>query len=295
MKNKKLLSFAFIVFNLITINTIVFSEEIFFETPEIETFENGNLLKAYKGGKAIIDNNTEIIADKFEYNKITKILSAEGNAQGVDSLNNVTIKADKLIYNKINFVFTATGNSEALDSLNKIFIEADELEYNKKDSIYTANKNVKVDDNLNNVFTEAEKIIYIINQEKIFTEGKTRIVIEEEYTINSQDVVWLRNKKEFSSDKFTTFEDTENNFYTAEKFRYLADKKLLRGDKASLKSNEQDQYFFEDVFINIATNEIHGKIDRRKARLAGDIYAETVFASDRKRMSCSYVYLGQNG
>ena len=46
----------------------------------LKLHENGNLLKAYKGGKAIIDNNTEIIADKFEYNKITKILSAEAAA-----------------------------------------------------------------------------------------------------------------------------------------------------------------------------------------------------------------------
>jgi LPS-assembly protein len=169
MKNKKILSFLFVIFCLLPVN-IVFGEEIIFETPEIETFENGNILKAYKGGKAIIDNSTEIIADKFEYNKVTKILSAKGNAQGVDRLNKVTIKADELIYNKTTFVFTARGNSRAVDSLNKITIEADKLEYNKQDSKYTAYKNVKVDDNLNNVFTEAEKLIYIINQEKIFTE-----------------------------------------------------------------------------------------------------------------------------
>jgi len=258
MKNKKILSFLFIIFCFLPIK-IVFGEEIIFETPEIEVFENGNILKAYKGGKAVIDNSTEIIADKFEYNKTTKILSAEGNAQGIDLLNKVIIKADKLFFNKITFVYTAKGNSKALDSLKKISIEADELEYSKQDSKYTANKNVKVDDNLNNVFTEAEKIIYIRNQEKIFTEGKTRIVIEKQYTINSKDIVWLRNKKEFSSEKFTTFEDTINNFYTAEKFRYLSDKKLLRGNKVTLESDNKDKYSFEDVFVNVETNELHGK------------------------------------
>ena len=258
MKNKKILSFLFVIFCLLPVN-IVFGEEIIFETPEIETFENGNILKAYKGGKAIIDNSTEIIADKFEYNKVTKILSAKGNAQGVDRLNKVTIKADELIYNKTTFVFTARGNSRAVDSLNKITIEADKLEYNKQDSKYTAYKNVKVDDNLNNVFTEAEKIIYIINQETIFTEGKTRIVIEDTYTINSKDVVWLRNKKEFSSEEYTTFEDLENNYYIAEKFRYLSEKKLFRGYKVTLKSNDKNEYSFEDVLVNMETKEMHGK------------------------------------
>ena len=258
MKNKKILSFLFVIFCLLPIK-IVFGEEIIFETPEIETFENGNILKAYKGGKAVIDDSTEIIADKFEYNKTTKILSAEGNAQGINRLNKVTIIGDKLIFNKTTFVYTAKGNSKVIDSLKKITIEADEIEYNKQDSKYTANKNVKVDDDLNNVFTEAEKIIYIRNQEKIFTEGKTRIVIEKQYTINSKDVVWLRNKKEFSSEKFTTFEDTDNNFYTAEKFRYLSDKKLLRGNKVTLESDNEDKYSFEDVFVNVETNELHGK------------------------------------
>ena len=132
MKNKKVLSFLFVIFCLLPIK-IVFGEEVIFETPEIETFENGNILKAYKGGKAVIDDNTEIIADKFEYNKTTKILSAEGNAQGIDLLNKVTINADKLIYNKITFVYTAKGNSKVVDSLKKIAIEADEIELIIKD------------------------------------------------------------------------------------------------------------------------------------------------------------------
>tara|TARA_B100000686_G_scaffold340072_1_gene415174 strand:- start:875 stop:3511 length:2637 start_codon:yes stop_codon:yes gene_type:complete len=258
MKNKKILTFLFAIFCLLPIKT-VFGEEIIFETPEIEVFENGNILKAYKGGKAVIDNSTEIIADKFEYNKKTKTLLAEGNAQGIDLLNKVTINADKLFFNKITFIYNAEGNSKVIDKIKKISIEADELEYNKKDSKYIANKNVKVDDNSNNVITEAEKMIYIRNEEKIFTEGKTKIFIEKIYKINSKDVVWLRNKKEFSSEKFTTFEDTENNFYTAEKFRFLSDKKLLRGKKVTLESNNDDKYSFDDVFVNVETGEMHGK------------------------------------
>ena len=258
MKNKKILLIFFIIFSLISIN-ISIGEEIIFETPEIKSFDNGKLLKADKGGKALIDKSTEIIADKFEYNKTTNILIATGNAQGTDNLNKVKIFANVLIYNKTKLVFTAIGNAKAIDNLNKITIEGDELEYNVKDSKYTAKKNVKVDDDLNNVITEAEKITYISNQEKIFTKGKTRIFIEEKYTINSNDVVWLRNKNEFSSEKFTTFEDTKNNFYTAEKFRYFTDKRLFRGNKVTLKSNDENEYLFEDVFVNVETNELQGK------------------------------------
>ena len=101
MKNKKTLSIFIIFFCFLSIK-LVFGEEIIFETPEIEMYENGNILKADKGGKAVIDNNTEIIADKFEYNKLTKILTAIGNAQIIDSLNKVTIDADEIKYEKTN-------------------------------------------------------------------------------------------------------------------------------------------------------------------------------------------------
>ena len=161
MKSKKILLFLFVFFCLLPKETS-FGEEIIFETPEIETYENGNILKAHKGGKAVIDNSTEIIADKFEYNKSTKILIAEGNAQGIDHLNKVTIKADKLIYNKITFVFTAKGNSKVIDSLKKIAIEADEIEYNKTSAILTANKNVEVIDSLE---IDAVYVIYCSGDE----------------------------------------------------------------------------------------------------------------------------------
>ena len=78
MKNNKLLSILLIIFCL-TSASISTSEEIIFETPEIETTENGNILKANKGGKALIDKETEVIADKFNYNKKNKILTAIGN------------------------------------------------------------------------------------------------------------------------------------------------------------------------------------------------------------------------
>ncbi len=258
MKNKKIFLLLIIVYSLF-IGSKIFADEIFFETPEIETFENGNIIKANKGGKAVIDKSTEIIADSFEYNKNTKILTANGNASGFDLLNNVIIKADKLLYDKFNFIFTAKGKSEAVNNQNKISIKADELEYNKKKTKYIAKNNVKVDDKDNNIFTEAEKITYLPKEEKIFTEGITKIIIENAYTINSKNVLWLRNKKQFSSDNFTTFEDTEKNFYTSENFRYQSEKKLLRGKNVTMKSNNEDEYFFSDVLIDIETNEIHGK------------------------------------
>ena len=227
MKNKIILLIFFLFFNLLTINNIL-GDEIIFETPEIEIFENGNLLKAHKGGKAKTDKNTEIVADKFEYNKTTSIL-------------------------------TANGNVLATDSLNKTSIKAEEMEYNNITSEIIATKNVELRDYLKDVVINANKIIYLINKKKISTKGKTKIVIENKYYVNSSDVIFLKNEMQIFSDKYTSLIDDKENFYTVERFNYLINDKLFRGKKINLNTKEKDKYFFDDGMVNLKTNEIYGK------------------------------------
>ena len=72
-------------------------------------------MKAHKGGKAKTDKNTEIVADKFEYNKTTSILTANGNVLATDSLNKTSIKAEEIEYNNITSEIIATKNVELRD------------------------------------------------------------------------------------------------------------------------------------------------------------------------------------
>ena len=103
MKNKNLLSILFIFFYCISINTVT-GEEIIFETPTIEASDNGNILIANKGGKAIIDDKIEIIGDKFKYNKKDKILSVSGKVIINDNVNHIMTKSEKIIYYNYFFI-----------------------------------------------------------------------------------------------------------------------------------------------------------------------------------------------
>ena len=196
MKNKKLLHILFVIFSILAINAVS-SEEIIFETPEIEASNNGDILKAYKGGKAIINKEVAIIGDRFEYNRKNEILSVEGN--------------------------------------------------------------VKINDSINNITTDAEKVIYFKKQEKLLSKGITKIKLENDHTINSKNITLLLDKNEISSNENTTVSDLENNFYNANKFRYLIKKKLFRGNEVVLTTSQGDEYLFKDAFINLETKEIHGK------------------------------------
>ena len=122
MKNKKIYLIIFFIFNLI-FSKILLSEEIYFETPEIEIFNDGNLIKASKGGKAITDDSTEILADIFEYDKIKLVLTATKNAKVIDDLRKIVIKAHKIKYNKKTLKITAYENVEIIDKLNKVIQE----------------------------------------------------------------------------------------------------------------------------------------------------------------------------
>ena len=227
MKNRKIVSIFFVIFYLLLSNSSS-SDEIYFEAPEIETLENGTLLKAPKGGKAIIDKFTEILADEIEYNKISSILTANKNVEVIDSLKNIIIKAD-------------------------------EIEYNQISSTLTANKNVEVIDSLNEVFVNANKVDYLKNEEKILTQGKTEINLENKYLINSSDIIFLKKELIIYSNKNTSLKDDKENFYSAGSFKYLIKDKLFRGKSIKLISKEKDEYFFEDGMVNLKTKEIQGK------------------------------------
>ena len=227
MKNKKLFSIIFFIFCLISANNLL-GEEFYFETPEIEILNDGNLIKATKGGKATTDDKTEILAEKFEYDKIKLILTATKNVQVIDNLRKITIKGNKIKYNKRTLKINAQGNVEIIDKLNKVILKAN-------------------------------TVIYSINEEKVSTIGHTEVNVEDTYIINSSDLVFLRNKMEIFSEKNTSLKDKRNNLYTAESFKYLITKKLFRGKKINIASVERDNYFFEEGMVNLATKEIQGK------------------------------------
>ena len=76
-----------------------------------------------------------------------------------------------------------------------LIIIADEFEYNKALNILTGIGNIEINDTVNDYIIFAEKIIYFKNIEKILTVGKTKSIIEKNYTFNSSDVIYLKNQQ----------------------------------------------------------------------------------------------------
>jgi len=252
MKNKFIYYLSIIFFSLLTFKAVNANEPFVFNVTEIKILENGNKINGYKGGTAISEDGSTITAKNFFYNKLTNILEAIGNVKYVGSSNNVVITSDKVIYFKNKEkVFTA-GNSKAVNENNTI--TAYSLEYDKINNIFIAKDDAVVEDFEKDTTIYADKITYLKNEEKIFTKGKTKALIEKKYLFNSENVTYLRDNEKLFSQKKTSVDDDNGNVYKLDNFFYDIDKELLKGEKvevfAKVEEEKNDRYYFSEGFFN---------------------------------------------
>ena len=97
MKNK-IIFYILLIFICLISKNILFANEFIFETKEINIIEKGNIIDASEGVAKSIQDNIEIKAEKFKYNKTLSILNAtDGIAELLE--DNIQIKADKIEFN----------------------------------------------------------------------------------------------------------------------------------------------------------------------------------------------------
>ena len=252
MRNK-LKNYILVFFCFFLLSKNVYANEPFvFNVTEIEILEDGNKIYGYKGGTAISEDGSTITAKNFFYNKLTNILETSGNVKYLDKIKNIIITADKAIYLKNEEKIFTIGNSKALNENNTI--TAANLEYDKSNNIFEAKKNAVVTDLQKDTTIYADEIKYLKNDEKVFTKGKTRALIENKYKFNSEDVSYYRNLGDLISQKESSVEDENGNIYKVKNFNYNIDKEVLKGKEvevlAKVDGNKIDQYFFSEGFFN---------------------------------------------
>jgi len=252
MKNKfNNLLFILICFTFLSKN-INADEPFIFDITEIEILDNGNQINGFKGGTATSKDGSTITAENFFYNKLTNILETTGNVEYTDKIKNIIITTDKAIYLKNEEKIFTIGNSKAVNESNTI--TASNLEYDKIKNIFEAKKNAVVVDFEKDATIYADEISYLINQEKIFTKGKTKALIEKKYEFNSENVSYYRNLGDLISQKKSSVKDVSGNIYKLKNFTYNINKELLKGQEveilAKVDENKIDQYFFSEGFFD---------------------------------------------
>ena len=252
MKNK-FNNILFILICFIFLSKNINADEPFiFDITEIEILDNGNQINGFKGGTATSKDGSTITAENFFYNKLTNILETTGNVEYKDKIKNIIISTDKAIYLKNEEKIFTIGNSKAVNESNTI--TASNLEYDKIKNIFEAKKNAVVIDFEKDTTIYADEISYFKNEEKIFTKGKTKALIEKKYEFNSENVSYYRNLGDLISQTKSSVEDDNGNIYKLKNFTYNINKELLTGQEveilAKVDENKIDQYFFSEGFFN---------------------------------------------
>ncbi len=181
------------------------------------------------------------------------------------NINYYDIKAEEFIFESQTIEITNNGNKiQAKDGVkvsttNNIEITANESTYDKIKLILSLIGNIKVIDKENNIKIEGENIVYYKNREEIISKGNTIIHINNEYAINTNDIIYSKKENIIHSKDLATLEDNFGNKFSAENFTFLVLDKIFKSKKINLLDSEKNKYSFNESMVNIKTNEIIGK------------------------------------
>ena len=224
MKNKLIIILLIISF----FYQNILSAEIFnIESSEIKILDKGNITKATNG---------------------VKIISNDG----------VEIRGNELIYNKKNSILKIIGNVILDDKKNNIITEGDEYIYFKNEEKIKIFGNVVLDDKKNNIITEGDEYIYLRNEEKIFSVGKSKSSIKNTYYLEGSNLIYDRRLSEIYSDKNTKIEDSQNNIFFTEKFKFNFITSILKAKNLSLFDNKKNQYYLNFALVDLKNNKFLG-------------------------------------
>ena len=151
-------------------------------------------------------------------------------------------------------------DTEVFIPSKNIMIEADNLKYDKNKNILTFTNSVRFHDKIKKLIIESDKIIYEEDKGLIFSEGKSKLNIENKYDIKSKNIYYNNISEKIFGRNTTLIEDDESNIYILkEKFEFNIKNEIIKTRNSTIIDNAGNRYIFNDLIINLKTNEIAGK------------------------------------
>ena len=197
MKNKFIINLFLTLFCLLYTNSLS-AGELTFNTTTIEISDNGNIINATEGIVKSIEDNIEIEADKFKYNKNLSILyTTDGIAKSIE--NNIEIKANNFEYNKNLSILNAFGDVKIRDLKKNILLKSENIFYNLKNQNIESDTDSTIDDNLGN-FISMKNFSYKIDDGLIKVNNVKLIDIKKNVIQSKKAYINLNSNKLIGKD-----------------------------------------------------------------------------------------------
>jgi LPS-assembly protein len=225
MKNK---IFYIIFWTYFLLSQSFSSENYFnFKTQNIEIIDNGKLINAYNGKAISKDGEFEILAEKFQYIKESKILKIEGNGIILQKQNNFKIQFEQGIINEKELMFEAFGKVLVENKNNGLKIRTEKLNLNYKDNILTSELESQISDDLENLFI-VEKFKYEI-QNNLLKLKNLKLIDKNNNTFELSNAYFnTKNNNLFGKDLFLKLDN---------KNQYKENEPRLRGNVVTNNEN----------------------------------------------------------
>jgi LPS-assembly protein len=163
MKNRYLI---FLLYIFLFISSSVYGDEITFETEEIQIIDDGNTIITSKGLARSSDDNIEIIANRFNYNKSQLLLKAIGNGLARLMDDNIEVEADIFNYDRKTLILKATGNVKVKDLDSNILLSSNEIIYDIQSKSIKSESDSQVEDENKNLFL-SKSFIFLLKENLI--------------------------------------------------------------------------------------------------------------------------------
>ncbi len=139
---------------------------------------------------------------------------------------------------------------------DEIVINADQMRYDKEKKFLQANGNIIITNQIENIKIISDNITYDKNIEKIVSSGNVEIKFEENYSLSTKEIIYLRNSEEIIINHFSKIKDDLGNEIEFKELNYHAIDKLIKGKSVKLLDLEKNFYNFDNAIIDFSKNQI---------------------------------------
>ena len=147
-------------------------------------------------------------------------------------------------------------NGVKILSGDEVVIDADQMRYDKEKKFLEASGNIVITNEIENIKIYSENIFYDKNLEKITSSGNVEIKLEDNYTLNTKEIIYLKNSKEIFINHTSKINDNLGNQIEFKQLNYNAKNKLIKGKMVKLFDLEKNFYKFDNAIIDFSRNKI---------------------------------------
>jgi len=162
MKNKILYILLFVLLSSFIHFKAHSIDQFNFDVTEVEILNDGNIIKGLKKGTVKTNDGITITADTFVWDKLSNILTAEGNVEIIDPDQDLKVYSDNAVYQKNDEIITTNQNSKAIYGIGKIMY-ADTFKVFRNENILNAKGNVEIINTIDNHLITGDDFTYFKN------------------------------------------------------------------------------------------------------------------------------------